>query len=192
MEDDMEKKLDLRVRKTYKTLLSALYELMCEKSFDEITVTELCDRAETRKATFYKHFGDKTELYTFMVKEMQRTSREGNEINYDEDKPWTYYAGVFSYFLDFLDKNDVFVRRILDSSALHTLLDLLSEQIETDLRSHMKEDQERGIQLPAEPAMMAATYTGAMVYCGRWWISRGKPVDKEQMIVQFSRMVMNQ
>ncbi|MCD8008277.1 MAG: TetR/AcrR family transcriptional regulator [Clostridiales bacterium] len=186
----MEKKLDLRVQKTYKALLKALYDLLCEKSFDDITVTELCDRAETRKATFYKHFGDKRELFTFMVKEMQRTAREGNEISYDEEKPWSYYAGVFRYFLNFLDQNEQFVSKILDSSALHTLLDLMSEQIEADLRSHMNEDQARGVSLQTEANMLAVTYTGAIVYCGRWWISHNKPLDKEAVITQFSRLLM--
>ncbi len=186
----MEKKLDLRVQKTYKALLRSLYDLLCEKSFDDITVTELCDRAETRKATFYKHFGDKRELFTFMVKEMQRTAREDNQISYDEEKPWSYYAGVFRYFLNFLDQNEQFVSKILDSSALHTLLDLMSEQIEADLRSHMNEDQARGVSLPTEANMLAVTYTGAMVYCGRWWISHNKPLDKEVVIAQFSRLFM--
>lgn len=38
------KKLDLRVQKTRSALTSALYDLLCQKSFDDITVTELCER----------------------------------------------------------------------------------------------------------------------------------------------------
>ena len=56
----MEKKLDLRVQKTRAALTSSLYSLLCEKGLNEITVTELCDRAMVRKATFYKHFADKS------------------------------------------------------------------------------------------------------------------------------------
>ena len=67
----MKKNLDLRVQKTYRSLTQAMQELLSEKGLDEITVTELCERAQTRKATFYKHFGDKYELFTFMIRELQ-------------------------------------------------------------------------------------------------------------------------
>lgn len=186
----MEKKLDLRVQKTYKALLKALYDLLCEKSFDDITVTELCDRAETRKATFYKHFGDKRELLTFMIKEMQRISKEGNQLVYDVRQPQSYYVGVFRYFLNFLDENEKFTRQILTSNASPVVIDLLSEQMEADLRSHMKEDMARGIELPVEANMLAVSYTGAMVYCGCWWICQNKPLDKEIVIAHFSRLIM--
>ena len=76
----MEKPLDLRVLKTRKALTAALYSLLCEKSMDNITVTELCERAVVRKATFYKHFGDKNELLTYMIQELQRLALEENTI----------------------------------------------------------------------------------------------------------------
>ena len=44
------------MQKTRSALTSALYDLLCPKSFDDITVTELCEKAVIRKATFYKHF----------------------------------------------------------------------------------------------------------------------------------------
>ena len=91
----MEKKLDLRVQKTRSALTNALYDLMCQKSLDEITVTELCEKAMVRKATFYKHFGDKTELLVYMIQEMQRLSEETNIIGYDPAVPSSYYTGVF-------------------------------------------------------------------------------------------------
>ena len=41
----MEEKIDLRIQKTHRALPGALRELLSEKSFDEISVSELCDRA---------------------------------------------------------------------------------------------------------------------------------------------------
>ena len=64
----MGKKLDLRAKKIYDALIKAFEELLEEKSFEEITINELCDRAQTRRATFYKHFSDKYEFFQFMLK----------------------------------------------------------------------------------------------------------------------------
>ena len=41
----MEEKTDLRILKTRKALSDAFLVLLCEKRFEDITVSELCDRA---------------------------------------------------------------------------------------------------------------------------------------------------
>ena len=61
----MEPKLDLRIQKTYLSLHNAFTELLEEKKFEEFTVNELCERAMIRRNTFYKHFADKYEYFTF-------------------------------------------------------------------------------------------------------------------------------
>ena len=50
---------DLRIEKTRKALKRAFLELLEKESFENITVAELCDLAEVRRATFYTHFPDK-------------------------------------------------------------------------------------------------------------------------------------
>ena len=53
------------MQKTRGGLVNALCDLMSQKSLDDVTVTEICEKAVIRKATFYKHFGDKTELLVY-------------------------------------------------------------------------------------------------------------------------------
>lgn len=67
----MSEKMDLRIIKTYSALTGSLENLILEKPLNEITVSEICDKAMVCRATFYKHFGDKNELLVFMFKEMQ-------------------------------------------------------------------------------------------------------------------------
>lgn len=185
----VEQKLDLRVQKTHRALLNALYDLLCEKCFDKITVTELCERAETRKATFYKHFADKNELLVYMIKEMQRKSKEENAIEYNPEKPESYYIGIFRFFLNFLDENVLFVQRVLASSARSAVLDILSEQIEADLKEHLKETWSSAGKQSWDIEFLASLYTGAMVYCGSWWASQLERPDKEAVVARFARMI---
>ncbi len=57
-----ERSNDLRVRRTRKWLQDALIELMKEKPFQEIQITELCARAQVSRPAFYLHFRSKEEL----------------------------------------------------------------------------------------------------------------------------------
>lgn len=53
---------DLRARRTRKWLQEALVELMKEKPFKQIQITEITDRAEVSRPAFYLHFHSKEEL----------------------------------------------------------------------------------------------------------------------------------
>ena len=70
------KKVDLRIRRTYKLLLEALEGLINEQPFEKITVTDICDRAMVHRTTFYKHFEDKYHLLRFGIKEIQEQFNE--------------------------------------------------------------------------------------------------------------------
>lgn len=47
---------DRRVIKTKKNLKATLIEMMGEISFEQISITELCKRAEISRITFYAHY----------------------------------------------------------------------------------------------------------------------------------------
>jgi AcrR family transcriptional regulator len=55
-------KVDRRIQKTRDALRRALSELITEKSYDDITVHELTDRANVSRSSFYVHFRDKDDL----------------------------------------------------------------------------------------------------------------------------------
>ena len=183
----MEKKLDLRVQKTRSALVNALYDLMSQKSLDEITVTEICEKAVVRKATFYKHFGDKTELLVYMIQELQRLSEESNEIGYDPSNPPSYYTGVFRYLMDFVDSNERFIISILKSNASSFVRNLLEEQVRLAIDQHLRREEREDVRL--SHAMLSAIYAGAIVSCGVWWIMQKNRPDKEQVIQQFTAYI---
>ena len=56
----MEQKESRRVTMTKLLLKTALIELMQEKPFPQITIKELCERADLNRTTFYRHYADQT------------------------------------------------------------------------------------------------------------------------------------
>lgn len=55
-------KSDPRVRHTKERVRKALFQLLREKNFSQITVTEICRLAEINRTTFYKHYLDMNDL----------------------------------------------------------------------------------------------------------------------------------
>jgi AcrR family transcriptional regulator len=55
-------RLDPRVVRTRQLLRAALIDLVPEQGFAAISVQDIADRATLNRATFYLHYGDKTDL----------------------------------------------------------------------------------------------------------------------------------
>lgn len=56
--------VDLRIKRTQKSIKNAFYELIEEKGFDHISVKDITERAMISRNTFYLHYNDKFDLLT--------------------------------------------------------------------------------------------------------------------------------
>jgi AcrR family transcriptional regulator len=62
-----EKREDRRIRHTKRAIKNAFLELMDEKPVDKISVTELCERADINRSSFYAHYVD----YSAFIDELE-------------------------------------------------------------------------------------------------------------------------
>ncbi|MEV4566188.1 TetR/AcrR family transcriptional regulator [Nonomuraea sp. NPDC049419] len=53
---------DRRVRRTRRLIQEALVALILEKGYDAVTVTDIIERADVGRSTFYAHFTDKQDV----------------------------------------------------------------------------------------------------------------------------------
>jgi AcrR family transcriptional regulator len=91
---------DMRARRSRKWLQDALAQLMKEKPFREIQITEIADRAQVSRPTFYLHYRSKEELllsqvdvvFAEFLNELSDTIAAGN---YDRQK---YSILIFQYW----------------------------------------------------------------------------------------------
>ncbi|GAA6394483.1 hypothetical protein I4100191B2_19650 [Clostridiales bacterium] len=54
--------MDIRIKKTKRSIINAFLELRSRKPLEKVTVKELCEKAEINKSTFYTHFTDVYDL----------------------------------------------------------------------------------------------------------------------------------
>ncbi len=67
-----EEKIDLRIRRTKRSIRDAFFELISEKGFDSVTVKDITDRALISRNTFYLHYEDKFDLLNKISNELMR------------------------------------------------------------------------------------------------------------------------
>ena len=184
----MEKPLDLRIQKTHTALINAFLQLLQTKRFENITINELCELAMVRRATFYKHFADKYEFFTFFVQWIQREFRNRIVPQEHDRNGVSPYIDIIRFALDFLDENETIVHSVMESNAFPLLLDLISEQIILDVKESLQTDQNNGKELLLSPELMAFSYTGALLNILRWWIGHKDQMSKEEIVAQIQKV----
>jgi AcrR family transcriptional regulator len=178
-------KVDRRVVRTRDTLGDALVELMQEKSFDEITVQEVLDRAGVGRSTFYAHYRDKDDLFLSDVEDffgMMATLLTRHGVSLDRVAP---VAELFGHIAEMQELYNAMVA----SGKLKDVLELgrgfFARSIEDRLLL-------AGVEMhPAELKAYAHAMAGALFSLLDWWIDHGMTESPKNMDALFHRMVWN-
>ena len=175
----MEKKTDLRIIKTYAALHDAFTKLLSKKSFEEITVNELCDEASIRRTTFYKHFSDKYDYFNFFLDELFHEFR--SKVSYDvaTHDPATYAARRIRDSQNFIRSHKNFIKHITDSNMISFFYRSFQKQMENELEALFIQigQKEKTPKLEA----LIAFYSGAMISLVGWWLEHPDTLNEDEL-----------
>lgn len=126
---------DRRVRKTKKNLKGTLIEMLADMPFEQISITELCRRADTSRITFYSHYSDKYALADDIFQDMIRIGT-GNYIRRQaENNPGRDlvlgYCNVLDVILELYYANYDFFRHTLPEENPYLAFSFYNYVLET-------------------------------------------------------------
>lgn len=185
----MEKKIDLRVEKTYLALYNAFTFLLEEKRFEDITLNELCDRAMIRRTTFYKHFADKYEYLSFYMKETSASLRDQLPPDIINDNSLDYILYMCRELLRFIEKHKKMVKNIMSSNMFPVLINCLAEQISLDMLHALKKMPVSQNMNNIQMEDIAAFYAGGIVNLLRLHLNRGYEIDENTFIASVAKFL---
>ena len=177
----MPQKRDLRVQKTYTALFRAFEELLKTKQFEDITVTELCDTAVIRTATFYKHFPDKYAFVAFMVQELRAQYYE-SAAKLQAATREEYYLNLIRAGFDFLSENESLVKAADSDGMMNIIAATTGDVLRQQLIRNLKQDKEDGYAIVSTPEMTAELMIGAINQTVRWWMRHRKEMTAEEYL----------
>lgn len=187
----MNEKMDLRIIKTHKALCESFAALIEQKKFEDITVNELCEHAMIRRATFYKHFADKYEFFSFFIQEIQTSIVQqypGNRT--DNPTPSAdYYLFLFQGAVEFLSNHMKLVNNIIHSSVFSTLLDIFSLEIKNNILLFLTSDTEKVAPPPINPYILSAFLAGGIVQLLKYWLTNLETVSEEKICSEFEKIL---
>lgn len=81
--------MDRRIKKTKQALNQALFTLLDEKPFQQITITDIVTVADVNRGTFYKHYRDKEELLDSIIDEVLADLQKAYQDPYTHKTPFS-------------------------------------------------------------------------------------------------------
>lgn len=178
---------DRRTRRTKKLLTEAFIELLSVKKLNEITVKELCDKADVNRGTFYLHYQDiydlKRQIETDLYDELVNLIRPFSNV-----KELDSYQLFYNLFL-YTKKNEALFRSFLgpngDISFLTNLKTLFKEYYLSALLQGRTLDITMNLQYAYD--FISSGFTGLVIS----WLESKHPNSIEEMAKLTSRMVFD-
>ena len=127
---------DLRTERTCNSLKEAFLTLLEHNRFESITVLQLCQCANIRRATFYSHFADKYEFMSFFIHEMR-----DEFISQIEEENVSCYDRLFHEMIAFLEARPQLVKNLKNSQLLPTMMEIFTDEVQQTVQRFLKENQ---------------------------------------------------
>ena len=175
------RKPDIRVQKTYDKLFNCFFDLLKEKSYEDITVLEICERSNVHRATFYKHFIDKQDFVNFFfTRKIEELHISENDDLFFSDSTKASYIDMCGRIVNFIYDN----RRIIVDRNLSTNQSVFVSALESAVSDMIEKKLSKipqGVLLSPAP-MLAHYYSGAIVSMLKWWMVEETQYSKEDIM----------
>jgi len=186
----MQTKTDLRVIKTKKILFNSLLNLMKNKNFEKIKISDICEESLINRSTFYAHYEDKYELLMALFEEQKQTLLKEFEGNENKIFSKEYLMELLSILIDHIDENRQTYSAILTNNRNGILIDFLIDAIERDVSNRLKNNDEIvESDLPLD--IIVKFYAGGLINIGIAWITRTENYRKEDLLSYINKLIPN-
>jgi AcrR family transcriptional regulator len=174
-------KHDRRSQRTRHLLSAAFVALMREKGYSAISVSDLIERANIGRSTFYSHYRDKDDLF---VHELDRVIEVLSlRIPDQEEMPFFPSLGLF--------------RHVGEEYELYKALvwtpgiDLLIKHLQKSLSDRIEQGLQRNrgdLDLPRP--VLANFIAGSFLILLKWWLENKMIYSPEEMDTMFRKLIL--
>ena len=180
--------IDQRVKKTKRDLRNAIVELLNEKPFDKITVSEICEKSMVTRMTFYKHYQDKYDLLSDTIEGIKDAILEmvpynTNEINTIE-KAAGYVKKLLEVVINYLEENIEFLKAI-QRNQLDDMISTICEKSLVLLIQELYKMQPLKWPVSLVTSFCYGGFSNMLFY----WIFRPKTMSKKELIGVLNQLI---
>lgn len=185
------KKIDLRVKRTDKLILDTFMNLLKEKSFDDIRISDICNGAMIHRTTFYKHFEDKYNLLSYALKNIINGFEIKSLDFYNNTVSRKFYINLFKSFLQHIENNRKIYLVGLRNLKSDFLINNFKRIIVTSIKYRLEDNNKHGANFTIPIPVLAELYYATMIGLGIWWLQNDVDISIDETISYFDLALTN-
>ncbi|PNZ69384.1 TetR/AcrR family transcriptional regulator [Staphylococcus croceilyticus] len=179
---------DLRVQKTRQAILTTFFELLQAKTFEQITIQDLCDKANVRRSTFYRHFNDKYDLLNYGIGLMIDHFRALYLPEINPDNPRRFFEKLIKDILQFIHENKAIVRSVINLNYYGEVYSIFYDQIYEAVKKQIEFDKQSG-QFYVDTTMYGQFLTGGILSVITNWLQQGQQQSIDKVTAEIVALI---
>jgi AcrR family transcriptional regulator len=156
---------------------------MLERAYDDISIEDICDRADIGRSTFYAHFKDKDDVFIRHTVVFARAL--GQELRWDIDRG---YGFPVRHFLEHARQ----MRGLFDSLARARKSTFIITVIQNNFAEVFEErigELRAGAKGSIPAAILSQHLASTLMTLLSWWMNHHEPFDTQEMEKQWEHLV---
>jgi AcrR family transcriptional regulator len=175
----MKDKHDRRSQRTRHLLSAAFVELMREKGYSAITVSDLIERADIGRSTFYSHYRGKDDLF---VSELDRVIEAlSRHIPDQHEIPYFPSLGLFRH----VGKEYELYKALVWTPGIDLLIKHLQKSLSQRIEAGF---QKSGKEFEVPIPILANFLAGSFLTLLKWWLENKMIHSPEEIDAMFRRL----
>jgi AcrR family transcriptional regulator len=177
-------KQDRRSLRTRRMVNTAMLELLFERSYENITVQDILDRAEIGRSTFYTHYFDKADVLNSIAEQMlemlsaQLAQRKAGAI-----------VPALELF-EHVQQHEQYFRAMLRGHTSALFWEAAQTAIAQSIEQSLRKSHLDNVSPAISWAVIGQCLAGAILALLKWWLETETPYSPAQMERIFERLAL--
>ena len=169
---------DLRVRRTLKSIRLAFYEMVLTHNYEDISITELAERATINRKTFYLHYTCLEDL----VHEVEEEIVEAILAEISTSAENLDVAGCVKTFYNYLDNCNDVQKKLLCDSHYYFFYEEVTDAV-------LKSSAFSNFFAKTKHPDVVRSYSTCITYIYRNWLLNGSTMPLDELIEYASQII---
>ena len=187
MKCDLTKKQSIATKRTLKSLLSTLGEMMESQPIEKISVMDLCAQAMIPRATFYNYFEDKYDLLQYFWRQLETEMTP--DFKESESETYLDMNALTNNMIKNFAKNMSKWKKISNANIHDILVPNLFNHLRRQAMNQLNTIPKASISTPLPPDLLSTYYACVVIGLGEWWVENKESYTPEEIQEFFKELI---
>ncbi len=183
---------DLRVKKTRQRIADAFLQLLAQKPYREISITEIVSRAMVNRTTFYAHYLDKDDLLQKLLEQVEgafEAQINPSFIELNASNIQSYHS-EFQRTMQFCIQNRETYLILWQHLHERNVFEEMTAIIVRKIRVQIEADANLSLTRPGYAELYARLFAANMMTMVRWKLESGDGVGVDELSLTMTNHMM--